>query len=221
MKLTKLTIFLCLGLLVLSCGKKSKKKSEVVSQNPVEALEVTQKETVTFHRLEKMTTQYNCNGEIISRKPVTQNALRKKITVDYEKRKEAWGFSVSNPRDKRFILLNHQRFKNGTFTIDFASNPFNVLVKEGINNIVYEFRRCPKIIKDPQRGSICEAPLEIEKKGIIQLDVYYSSELLPEENIIRPSKESCKEEALKAPKELTNASKGSGISSGRGEVQAP
>lgn len=190
-------IFLLVLLGLSSCGKKNSgnHKPNFNSLRVSEKVfEVTQKEQVHIVRKEKMVTRYDCQGNETSHKLETQNSLEEKITIEYENRKNAYRFSVVHTKDKSFIRLNQYRFKNGTFKIDFAPNPFNIRVKEGLNEIVYTFERCTEFGKDPNGNVICTGKVETEKEGIIQIDVSYSSEVLPGEDIHRPSKKSCEEE---------------------------
>ena len=62
---------------------------------------------------------------------------------------------------------------------------------------MYVFERCTEFGKDPNGNVICTGKVETEKEGIIQIDVSYSSEILPGEDILRLSKEICEEEKLK------------------------
>lgn len=176
-----------------SCGKKSsdshkpERRIDPVHERP---LEITQKETVNFHRKEQMTSRYNCKNELISRKLETLNGLSKKILINYENRKKAWSYSVYNRRTKS---SNKGAFtENGHFVVDYAPTVFNMKVKTGINDVEYVFYKCTKIQEDSQGKKECVGTLELEKEGMIQLDVYYSAETLPSERHIYPTPESCK-----------------------------
>jgi hypothetical protein len=193
----KTPIILFILLAFSACGRKhsEKKPSNSSINEAVKVYEVTQREDVHFVRKEKMVSRFDCLGNIVSHKLETQNSLSKKITVDYENRKNAYRFSVVDTKDKSFIRINQYRFKKGVFTIDYAPTLFNLRVKEGQNEIVYAFERCTEYGKDSNGNLICTGKLEIEKEGIVQIDVTYSSEVLPGEDIHRPSKESCKDQA--------------------------
>lgn len=188
----KFYFFICLFLMAcVSCGKmKSNDKKPEKSIEQLRESDLTQKETVKFHRKEQMISRYDCNGHITSRKLETLNSLSKKITINYTNRENAWEYKVYNRRTK-----NSNRgfgMKNGNFVVDYAPTVFNMRVKSGINDVEYTFLKCPKIEMNPQGVKICTAQLEIEAQGIIQVDVYYSSEVIPGEQHLHPSPESCK-----------------------------
>lgn len=174
--------------LVSACGNKkasSNKPNKQTEQVVYRDLELTQRESVSFVRREQMVTRYNCTGQIASRKLETTNSLSKKITIEYEGRKKAWSYDVFNRQTKS---RNTGAFTaNGNFVVDYAPTVFNMHVKEGINDIEYVFNRCTDIGKNPKGETICLGKIEVEKEGLIQLDVIYSSEVLPNERIIQPS----------------------------------
>ena len=187
---------ICLGLLVLltvvSCGKNTSGKKPSPLINPIQErlLEVTQKEPVTFLRQEKMVSRYDCQGNLTSRKYETMNSLSKKITINYEHRKTAWDYSVFNRRtrsNKKGALTT-----DGKFVTDYAPTVFNMRVKKGINDIEYAFYRCTHITLDSEGQKKCMGAIELEKEGIVQLDVYYTAETLRGEQIIKPTSESCR-----------------------------
>jgi hypothetical protein len=171
---------------VSACGKDSSNSSKpqrTVDTVHTRPLEVTQKETVRFHRKKQMISRYNCKNELVSRKIETLNGLSKKITIDYENRKKVWSYSVHNRRTKsgnRGALVT-----DGKFVVDYAPTVFNMHVKSGINDVEYVFNRCTKIGMDQQGQRACLGIIELEKEGMIQIDVYYSSEVLPGEQHIR------------------------------------
>ncbi len=174
-----------------ACGKKSSKSNPERKIDPIRErpLEITQKETVNFIRKEQMTARYNCKGELISQKLETLNSLSKRITIDYPNRKNAWSYSVYNRRTR-----NSNRgaiSTEGKFVVDYAPTVFNMQVKEGINDVEYVFNKCSQIGKDPQGQRVCLGTVALEKEGMIQIDVYYSSETVTGERTIRPSPESC------------------------------
>ncbi|WPU65430.1 hypothetical protein [Peredibacter starrii] len=187
-----MSLLLILG--VVGCGKKSSSSKNTTSGSQLEEkqLEVTQRETVNFHRKEQMTSRYDCDQNITSRKLETLNGLSKKLTINYEFRKNAWNYSVYNrttkEKKKGFLKVD------GNFTIDYAPTLFNMRVKQGINDIEYAFYTCTDISVDPKApgGLKCNKELEIEKEGIVQVDVYYSSEVVPGERHIYMPKEACK-----------------------------
>lgn len=187
----KTSILLLLTLtLVSACGNKksSSSKPKKETDQIVRDLELTQRESVSFTRREQMVTRYNCAGQISSRKLETTNSLSKKITIDYEGRKKAWSYEVYNRRTKS---RNSGAFTaNGNFVVDYAPTVFNMHVKEGINDIEYTFKRCTEIGKNAKGEAICIGKIEVEKEGLIQLDVTYSSEVLPTEQFIYST---CKE----------------------------
>jgi hypothetical protein len=184
-------IFLFLTLtLVSACGnKKSSSHKPKKQADPVveRELELTQREAVSFVRRQQMVTRYDCAGQITSRKLETTNYLSKKITINYEGRKKAWSYEVYNRRTKS---RNQGAFTDdGKFVVDYAPTVFNMHVKEGINDIEYVFIRCTQFGKNEKNETIC-LKTEVEKEGLIQLDVTYSSEVLPNEQFIHPT---CKE----------------------------
>lgn len=176
-----------------SCGQKSSNSSKPERRTDPfheRALEITQKETVNFHRKEQMTSRYNCKNELISRKLETLNSLSKKILVNYENRKKAWSYSVYNRRTKS---SNKGAFtENGHFVVDYAPTVFNMKVKTGINDVEYVFNKCTKIQENSEGIKECVGTVELEKEGMIQLDVYYSAETVSGERNIYPTPESCK-----------------------------
>lgn len=176
-----------------SCGKKSSnshKPERIIDPVHVRTLEITQKETVNFHRKEQMTSRYNCKNELVSRKLETLNSLSSKLLINYENRKKAWSYSVYNRRTKS---SNKGAFtKNGNFVVDYAPTVFNMKVKNGINDVEYVFNKCTKIQENSQGEKKCVGTVELEKEGMIQIDVYYSAETVPGETHIYPTPESCK-----------------------------
>ena len=185
--LNLLVLILCL----VACGKSDKKKANEQIIDPVfeRELEITQNESVSIHRLEQMVSRYNCQNELISRKLETQNSLSKKITIDYSNRKKAWSYSVYNCRTKS---SNRGAFTNeGKFVVDYAPTVFNMYVREGVNDVEYTFYKCPKIELNDQNQKVCAEKLEIEKEGIVQLDIHYTSETLPGELHVYPEADSC------------------------------
>ena len=173
--------------LVSACGNKKASSSQPkkqTDQNEYRDLELTQRESLAFVRKEQMVTRYNCQGQIASRKLETTNSLSSKITINYAGRKKAWSYEVFNRRTKS---RNQGAFtKEGKFMVDFAPTVFNMHVKEGINDIEYVFKRCLEFGKNEKNETIC-LQTEVEKEGLIQLDVTYSSEILPTERFIHPS----------------------------------
>lgn len=186
-------ILLVVSIVMLAgaCGKKSSnsKPERVIDPIHERPLEITQKETINFLRKEQMTSRYNCKGELVSRKLETLNSLSKKITIDYPNRKNAWSYSVYNRRTRssnRGAITT-----DGKFVVDYAPTVFNMRVKEGINDVEYIFNKCSQIGKNPQGERVCLGTVTLEKEGMVQLDVYYSSETLAGERFFRPSPESC------------------------------
>ncbi|HXH32667.1 MAG TPA: hypothetical protein VNJ01_17850 [Bacteriovoracaceae bacterium] len=186
------TFFLMtVALLVSACGAKTSgtaklhqgvSESEPVLERP---LEVTQKETVKFHRQEQMTSRYDCKQALVTRRLETVSSLSQSITIDYENRKKAWNYSVYNRRTKS---SNRGAFKKeGKFMVDYRPTVFNMQIKPGINDVEYVFKKCSELSPDKSQ---C-LKLEVEKEGIVQIDLYYSSEVLPQERHIHPSPESC------------------------------
>ena len=176
-----------------SCGKKSNDQSGPIATSDSfhsRPLEITQKETVTFIRQEQMISRYDCKGMLTSRKIETINSLSKKITIKYENRKKAWDYAVYNRKTKS--QLKGAFVNEGKFVTDYAPTVFNMRVKAGINDVEYIFYRCPSITTNEKGEKTCSAPLEVEKEGIVQLDVYYTSETLANEQHIKPSAESCR-----------------------------
>lgn len=188
--------FLLLSIVLLSslgCGKKSsssKKPSTEINNETLRPLEITQRETVDFVRKEQKIIRYDCNGHVTSNKLETINSLSKKLTINYENRKGAWSYSVYNRRTKSSQkgLLT----ENGRFIIDYAPTVFNMHVKEGINDIEYVFKKCPDIGINDDGGKFCKLEPVPEKEGMIQVTVNYSSEIVPGEQHIHRSEESCK-----------------------------
>lgn len=177
-------------LVASACGKKDSSSSSKPEQNtnPVRDLELTQRESVSFTRKEQMVSRYDCAGALTSRKIETTNSLSKKITIEYENRKKAWSYEVYNRRTKS---SNKGAFvANGNFIVDYAPTVFNMQVKQGINDIEYTFNRCTETQKNPNGDVVCIGKIEVEKEGLIQVDVTYSATVLPGEQHIRPS---CKE----------------------------
>ena len=186
-------VLLIVSLVVLAgaCGKKPSKSKPDRKIDPVHErpLEISQKEIVNFIRKEQMTARYNCKGDLISRKLETQNSLSKRITIDYPNRKGAWSYSVYNRRTR-----NSNRgaiSTEGKFVVDYAPTVFNMQVKDGINDVEYIFNKCSQVGKDPQGQRVCLGTVTLEKEGMVQIDVYYSSETIPGERTYRPSPESC------------------------------
>jgi hypothetical protein len=204
---TSLIMASVLMLSISACGRKSSGSSPAAVPAPTPApvptvtvdpyhtrpLEITQKEDVAFVRQEQMTSRYNCDGTIRSRKIETIDGLSKKITVDYENRKEAWDYAVYNRRTEN----KNSGFgtMNGNFMVDYAPTVYNMRVKEGINEVEYVFYRCTKVGKKPNGEKICLGTVEVEKEGMVQIDVTYSSVTLPGERHIHPYPESCKPKA--------------------------
>ena len=185
---------LTLGLIIIGCGKNSsgnKNPESTVDPIHTRALETTQKETVTFLRQEQMISRYNCQGLLASRKIETQNSLSKKITINYENRKRAWDYTVYNRSTKS--AQKGAFVAEGKFVTDYAPTVFNMRVKVGINDVEYVFYRCPLISVNLKGEKICSAPLEVEREGIVQLDVYYTAETLAGEQHIRPSPDNCRQ----------------------------
>jgi len=176
-----------------SCGKKSSNDSPKpetrIDPIHVRPLEITQKETLTFLRKEQMVNRYDCKGILTSRKLETQNGLSKKITINYSNRKDAWEYSVYNRRTKS---SNRGAFTiDGKFVVDYAPTVFNMRVKEGINDVEYVFNKCTLIGTNPKGERVCLGSIELEKEGMVQIDVYYSSEVISGEQNIHPTAESC------------------------------
>jgi hypothetical protein len=186
-------LIITLGLVYIGCGKNSSGKHNPESTiDPIHTrpLEITQKETVTFLRQEQMVSRYDCKGGLASRKIETLNSLSKKITINYENRKKAWDYAVYNRKTKsgqKGALV-----ADGKFVTDYAPTVFNMRVKTGINDVEYAFYRCPLITVNAKGEKICSAPLELEKEGMVQLDVYYTAETLAGEQHIRPSPDNCR-----------------------------
>lgn len=189
-----------MGLFILtSCGIKlssSDSKKPERSIDPLEEyhkrpLPITQFESVSFIRKKQQTVRYDCDGVVTSNGLETINSLDKKLTVDYENRKGAWSFEAYNRRTRNgklgFLV------KIGQFVIDYSPTVFHMTVNEGLNDVEYVFYKCTNIIVDAQNNQKCaEGALQVEKEGIVQIDVLYSQEIVPGERIIRPSPESCK-----------------------------
>lgn len=193
--MNKTWILLLLGTMV-SCGKHHNKSGVPAPQiNPEAAplerpLEITQRERVDFLRKEQWVSRYNCKNELVSRKIETTNSLSKTITIDYPNRKNTWSYSVRNRRTNDSKRGAFKAF--GKFTIDYAPTVFNMRVKEGINDIEYTFYHCPRIARGENNELKCAEIPVIEKEGIVQIDVYYSSVLLPGEQHLYESPEYCK-----------------------------
>jgi hypothetical protein len=191
------TLVLCSLLLCLcACGNKKKSSSGgggtpevVVDPIHTRPLEITQIEAVHFHRKEQMTSRYDCAGLLESRNIETLNYLSEKLTINYVNRKKASSYSVYNRRtrsqNKGFAV------SDGKFIVDYAPTVFNMRVKEGMNDIEYIFNKCIEYGKNPQGERICLKE-ELEKEGMIQVDVTYSSEEIPTERHIYRTPESCK-----------------------------
>lgn len=190
--------FVLLSLLVLiSCGEKSSKKPSLPPQDaPVvvdlyhqRPLEITQRELVPLIRKKQMTTRFDCNGHISSRKIETINNLAKRIYINYEGKKKAWSLEVYNRTTKKKggLLFNAK----GSFVIDHSPTVFNMKVDTGINHVEYVFYKCPKIVQENGK-KVCKEPLVVEKEGLIEIDVDYQVVELAGEREIRPSLESCK-----------------------------
>lgn len=187
----KLISIALLILTAAACGKnKSNSNSSKPQVEPIHErqLELTQRESVSFVRREQMVNRYDCKGVLTSRKLETSNSLSSKITINYENRKKAWSYTVYNRRTKS---SNMGAFvTDGKFVVDYAPTVFNMRVKAGINDIEYVFNRCTKTQKNPDGETVCIGKVEVEKEGLIQLDVTYSSTVIPGEQTIKPS---CKE----------------------------
>jgi hypothetical protein len=183
---------LLITVVAAGCGRNTsgtQKKNPIIDPIHSRDLEVTQKETVTFLRQEQMINRYDCKGNLTSRKFETMNSLSKKITINYENRKKAWNYSVYNRRTKS--SQKGAFTSDGKFITDYAPTVFNMRVKKGLNEVEYAFYRCPKITLDSQGEKICSGVLELEKEGIVLLDVYYTAETLQGEQHIKPSPDNC------------------------------
>ena len=180
-------------ILLAGCGNNTSgrnRTSPVIDPVQARPLEVTQKETVTFLRQQQMVSRFDCQGILTSRKYETVNSLSKKITINYEYRKKAWDYSVYNRRTKS--SQKGPFTTDGRFVTDYAPTVFNMHVKKGINDVEYVFYRCTKITVAPNDEKTCTGTIELEKEGIVQLDVYYTSETLNGEQFIKPSPENCR-----------------------------
>ena len=138
-----------------------------------------------------MTSRYNCDGKLMSRKLETQNRLSKKITVNYNyNSKSFWSFSVLNRRTNssaRGVAVGV-----GKFVVDYAPTVFNMRVREGINDIEYIFQGCSKIVINERNEKSCQGQISVEKEGLVQLNVYYVAETVAGEQHLHPTSESCK-----------------------------
>lgn len=190
-KLMPILMIVSLVMLAGACGNKPSKSKPERKVDPIHErpLEITQRETINFVRKEQMTARYNCKGELISHALETLNSLSKKITIDYPNRKNAWSYSVYNRRTRN---SNRGAFStDGKVVVDYAPTVFNMQVKDGINDVEYIFNKCSQVGKDPQGRPVCLGTVTLEKEGMVQIDVYYSSETIPGERTFRPSPESC------------------------------
>jgi hypothetical protein len=185
--------FLLLVIVATGCGRNTSgtnRKGPIIDPIHSRELEVTQKETVTFLRQEQMINRYDCKGNLTSRKFETMNSLSKKITINYEHRKKAWNYTVYNRRTKS--SQKGAFTTDGKFITDYAPTVFNMRVKKGLNEVEYAFYRCPNITLDAQGEKICSGSLELEKEGMVLLDVYYTAETIPGEQHIRPTPDNCR-----------------------------
>lgn len=191
----KAFVILSLLLSLLACGQKKETSSDGgnpdTTVNPVKPrpLEITQIEDIHFNRQQQMTSRYDCARRLISRKRETLNSLAKKLTIDYENRKDAWSYSVYNRRTRSRSM--GFGMSEGKFVIDYAPTVFNMRVKKGINDVEYIFNKCIEFGKNPQGQKIC-LKQELEKEGMVRVNITYSSEEIPTERHIYRSPESCK-----------------------------
>lgn len=168
----------------------TKKKNKKQREPEWRPLEVSQVDDVYFYRRKQMVVRYDCNGHVTSHKleKVSTN-LSKKMTVRYENRKKCWSYSVVNRR-------THSRGGTwnkdcGEFTIDLSPHLSRMRVKEGINDVEYVFRRCTKIERDQYGTKKCVGAIEVEKEGILQINVHYQNEILDGTREYRPTPQEC------------------------------
>lgn len=153
------------------------------------SLSVTQTYQADFVRKKTMYVYYDCDGNIKSSGYETSNTLSKKLTVDYWNRKSAWSYNIYNRTTKiGFTGLTNE----GKFIVDHSPTFNHIKVNTGTNFIEYVFYKCSSPGQDPQSGfPKCLVPLEVEKEGIMEVNVSYSIELLPGQVDIHPSQETC------------------------------
>lgn len=178
--------YLILALLVLatSCGKK--KSSAPVLMNAEDtyhsrALSITQKEKINFIRNKQMVSKYDCTKTLISRKLEREEKLTTRIIINYENRKNVWSYSVYNrtTKDGKGTFFT----SDGKIYISFRPTVFYMQIKEGINEIEYVFNSCTQVGKDSNGQDVCLGIESVEKEGILQLEVVYSKETLPEKHV--------------------------------------
>ncbi len=184
-------------MLVSSCGMKITNSGPGTDTwvDPLEdyhkrPLPVTQHETVTFTRKKQIIVRYDCSNHVISNNLETINSLSKKMTINYENRKDAWSYEVFNRTTKdgkRGALVSE-----GKFVIDIAPTLFNMKVNEGFNQVEYVFKKCTQIGKNPQGQKICVGEQLTEREGIFEIQIVYYVEIIPGEQVVRPTPEQCK-----------------------------
>lgn len=186
-----------LMMLTFSCGLKIKDSGvgPVTTIDPLEAyhqrpLVTTQLETVRITRKKQVVVRYDCNDHVTSNGLETINSLAKKMTINYENRKNAWSYDVYNrtTRDgKKGAFVSE-----GKFVIDYSPTVFNMKVNEGFNQVEYVFKKCPNIGKDPYGNKICLGEPVTEKEGIFEIQILYNVDIIPGELIVKPTPEQCR-----------------------------
>lgn len=178
LQILKLTALIVLFLTQISC-------QEVV---PDETSAVKPWEH-TFVRETQFVRRYNCSGELVSQGEETINSLVKTYQLEPESMINLWSFRVyGDSGEYRGFLIDNR----GQFTVEFSPTVFNIRVREGLNEIRYQFGHCNDVRIDPESAEeYCSHPIEFTREKSFWLQAKYEVKNLTGVKDIHPSSESC------------------------------
>lgn len=143
----------------------------------------------TFVRQKQLVRRHDCGGNLTSESIETINALTKTYQVLPESAENLWSFrSFKNEGDYKGLLVN----RRGIITIDFSPTVFNLRVREGLNEIRYQFGHCVDIRIDQESGEeFCAHPVEFTEEKSLWIEIKYEVIELDGARYIYPLPESC------------------------------
>ncbi|MAZ47399.1 MAG: hypothetical protein CME65_02480 [Halobacteriovoraceae bacterium] len=178
LQILKLTALIALFLTQISCQEEASGETSAVK--PWEH---------TFVREIQYVRRYNCSGEMVSQGEETINSLAKTYQVEAESMRDLWSFRAHGDLGE---YRGHLVENRGQFTVDLSPTVFNIRVREGLNEIRYQFGYCSDVRVDPENAEeYCGHAIEFTREKSFWLLVKYRVKNLTGVKDIHPSSESC------------------------------
>ena len=153
--------------------------------------------TYYLERAFQRVVRYDCSGDIVSDQIETVKSPRKSVRISPHQ----WD-NLYSTKFKNVTLGSPAGAVVGrdTFTIDMAEAVFTMRVREGMNEISYEFYYCEQEVEDDSiegKSTRCAHDPELREAGTVFINVSYFETYRRGSIESRPSEASCKKEKEK------------------------